>query len=123
MKMKHRLRCAEKGKRRINKPNFVYKINFKFSKKGVLKYISHLDLMRLLMRALRRAQFPLKITEGFNPHPKFSVKRALKLGLESESEEAGVVLKEMVEPQDFRERLQKQLPEGIFVKEISVEKI
>lgn len=82
-----------------------------------MKYISHLDLMRLFMRAMRRADLPLKMTEGFSPHPKFSIKRALKLGLESENEEASVALKEPINPEDFKERLQKQLPEGIIIKD------
>jgi len=96
-----------------------YKINFTFSKKGAMRFISHLDLMRLFMRALRRAELPLKMSEGFNPHPKLSIKRALKLGLESDNEEATIVLKELIKPQDFKERLQKQLPEGIFIKEVT----
>jgi len=82
-----------------------------------MKYISHLDLMRLFMRAMRRAELPLKFTEGFNPHPKLSIKRALKLGLESENEEASIILKEAVSPQDFKSRLQEQLPEGIEIKD------
>jgi radical SAM-linked protein len=98
----------------------MYKISFIFAKKGAMKYISHLDLMRLFMRALRRAEFPLKISEGFNPHPKFSIKRALKLGLESENEEASVGLKEPVAPEDFKKRLQKQLPQGIQIKQTLV---
>jgi radical SAM-linked protein len=96
----------------------MYKVNFIFSKKGLMRYISHLDLMRLFARAMRRAEFPLKMTEGFSPHPKLSLKRALKLGLESESEEASIVLKFPVEPEDFKNRLQKQLPEGIEVKDV-----
>lgn len=93
----------------------MYKISFSFSKKGAMKYISHLDLMRLLTRALRRAGLPLKISEGFNPHPKLSIKRALKLGVESDNEEAVVVLTEHVEPKQFKERLESQLPSGISV--------
>ncbi len=85
-----------------------------------MRFISHLDLMRTFMRALRRADLPLKITEGFNPHPKLCIKRALKLGLESENEEATVVLKEIVEPQEFKERLQRQLPRGIEIKAVSL---
>ena len=72
--------------------------------------------MRLFMRAFRRADLPLKITQGFNPHPKLSIKRALKLGLESENEEASVILQEKVEPGDFKDRLQRQLPEGIEIR-------
>jgi radical SAM-linked protein len=96
----------------------VYRISFTFSKKGLMRYISHLDLMRLFMRAARRAELPLKLSEGFSPHPKLSLKRALKLGLESENEEASIVLKFPVTPEDFKNRLQKQLPEGIQVKDV-----
>jgi len=83
-----------------------------------MKYISHLDLMRLFMRALRRADLPLKMTEGFSPHPKISIKQALKLGIESENEEATVVLKEEISPQEFKNRLQQQLPQGVEIKHV-----
>ena len=85
-----------------------------------MKYISHLDLMRLFMRSLRRAELPIKITQGFNPHPKFSIKRALKLGVESENEEAAIVLKEAIKPEEFKERMQKQLPEGISIRDVQM---
>ena len=96
------------------------KVGFKFSKKQDLKFISHLDLMRLFTRAMRRAGLPLKMTQGFSPHPKFSIKRALKLGIESDNEEALVVLNEFVRPQEFQARLQKQLPEGIILREATI---
>jgi radical SAM-linked protein len=67
---------------------------------------------------MRRAELPLKMTEGFSPHPKLSMKRALKLGLESESEEASIVLREPVSKINFKERLQKQLPEGIEIRDV-----
>jgi len=96
----------------------MYKVNFRFTKQGRMRYISHLDLMRLLMRAMRRADLPLKMSEGFNPHPKLSIKRALKLGVESLQEEAAIALKFPLSPEDFRNRLQKQLPEGIEIKDV-----
>jgi len=83
-----------------------------------MKFISHLDLMRLFMRALRRARLPIKMSEGFSPHPKISLKRALKLGVESENEEATFVLREPISPEDFKQRLQEQLPDGISIKEV-----
>jgi radical SAM-linked protein len=98
----------------------AYKVEFTFSKKGAMKFISHLDLMRLFVRALRRAKMPLAITEGFNPHPKFSIKRALKLGVESDAEGAAVVLTEPLQKSEFKEELQKQLPEGIEIKSVEL---
>ncbi|MBP7836274.1 MAG: TIGR03936 family radical SAM-associated protein [Candidatus Omnitrophica bacterium] len=81
-----------------------------------MKYIGHLDLMRLLMRAMRRAGLPLKMSEGFSPRPKLSFKRALKLGLESEQEEASIVLRLPVKEDEFKDKLQGQLPSGIEIK-------
>lgn len=98
----------------------MYKLDFVFAKKGLMKYISHLDLMRLFMRSLRRAELPVKITEGFSPHIKLSMKRALKLGVESDNEEAAVVLTAPVKPEEFKERLQKQLPDGIYIRQTKI---
>lgn len=98
----------------------MYKVDFVFAKNGLMKYISHLDLMRLFMRAFRRAGLPLKMTEGFSPHPKFSIKRALKLGLESENEEATLLLKESISASEFTVRLSRQLPDGISIKEVRI---
>jgi len=96
----------------------MYKIHFTFAKTGYMKYISHLDLMRLFFRAMRRAEFPLKLSEGFNPHPKFSIKNALKLGLESDHEEAFVGLTQLMNYDEFRDKLNIQLPEGIVIKDV-----
>lgn len=75
--------------------------------------------MRLFMRAMRRAGIPLKMTEGFSPHPKFSIKRALKLGLESDNEEASIILRIPVALEDFKNKLQAELPEGIEIRSVS----
>lgn len=87
-----------------------------FCKSGDMRFISHLDLMRLFQRALRRAGLPVTITKGFNPHPKFSLKKALKLGSESENEEALFYMDTGLAAGEFKERLNRQLPEGIQIK-------
>jgi len=86
-----------------------------------MKFISHLDLLRLLQRALRRSGLPLKMTEGFSPHPKLSIARALKLGLESDNEEARAVLKEAVDILQVQRLLNAQLPVGIKIVSIKGE--
>lgn len=102
----------------FSQQQFSCKMSFVFTKKGPLRYISHLDLMRLFVRAMRRAGLPLKMTQGFSPHPKFSIKRALKLGVESEHEEAAIVLRGLVAADEFSKKLQEQLPQGIEVKNV-----
>lgn len=85
-------------------------------------YISHLDLMRLFQRALRRAQLPVALSKGFSPHPKISIKPALKLGLSSSDLEADIYLNEAVEEREFKNKLQAQLPQGIEILETKEEK-
>lgn len=96
----------------------IYKIIF--AKKGNMKYISHLDLVRLFQRATRRADIPVALSKGFSPRPKIRFKRALKLGVESEAEEAIFQLTSSLSLDDFKSRLQRQLPEGISIKHVEV---
>lgn len=91
-----------------------------FAKKGDMKYISHLDLVRLFQRAARRADIPVALSKGFSPRPKIRFKRALKLGLESEAEEAVFELSSSVSLGGFRSGLQRQFPEGIVIKHVEV---
>jgi radical SAM-linked protein len=86
-----------------------------FDKTGMMRYISHLDLMRLFHRALRRTGFKLYLTKGFNPRPVVRVKNALKLGLEASNQQAEFILEELVDKETFIDCLNHQLPEGIFV--------
>lgn len=80
-----------------------------------MRYISHLDLMRLFHRALRRAGLPVVITKGFSPRIKMSLTKALKLGVESESEEVLFYLSEKLAPQKFIDAINAKLPDGVKV--------
>jgi radical SAM family uncharacterized protein/radical SAM-linked protein len=88
----------------------VQKIRFEFQKVGVLCHLSHLELMRALQRALRRAGVPLAYTQGFNPQPKVSVAQALAVGVEGLREPGEVELASRVEPVDLLARWNAQLP-------------
>ena len=92
--------------------------NITFDKEGWMRYISHLDIMRLFTRAMRRAEFSLYFTKGFNPHPIVRIKKALKLGLTGKSQEAELILSEDISPEEFKQRLCEQLPAGINVRDV-----
>lgn len=94
------------------------KIKALFSKTGDIRFISHLDLMRLFQRAIRRAGLPVVITQGFSPHLKISITRALKLGIESGSEELVMNMREAAAPDVVTRSLNAKLPGGIRIKEI-----
>lgn len=100
--------------------NIFFKYIFRFSKKDDMIYISHLDLMRLLTRALRRAELPVCLTQGFNPRLKISLKRALKLGVASDSEEGEIALREKLEDSELLARLSAVMPKGIEIQRISL---
>lgn len=97
-----------------------YTVSVVFTKLGEMKYISHLDLMRLWGRALRRAGIPFALSQGFSKHPRISIKRALKLGIESENEEAEFILREELPANVFIEKLRGELPDGIIIREAAV---
>ena len=78
-----------------------------------MRFVSHLDLVRLFQRASRRAGVPVTITKGFSPRLKISITRALKLGLESVSEEVIFGLDKDVVPEEFILRMNDKLPEGV----------
>ncbi len=89
------------------------KLEARFCKKGTLRYISHLDVLRLFQRSVRRAELPVAISKGYSPHYKIGFGKALRLGLESDGEEIVFLLDKWIEPEEFMARLNKKLPEGI----------
>ncbi len=86
-----------------------------FSKEGVTRFISHLDVARALERALNRASLPLAYGQGFNRRPKFSLAAALPLGYTGEAEVADVWLVESLSPESFLQQLSPKMPPGIVV--------
>ena len=96
------------------------KIRVEFSKTGRLKYLSHLELVTVLHRALRKAGFPLEYSTGFHPSPKISFGPPLGVGIAGLSEYFDM---EIAPPFDLitnRIKLNTMLPEGVCVKETSV---
>jgi hypothetical protein len=47
-------------------------VRLEYSKTGMARYLSHLELTTALIRAMRRAEFPFRFSEGFHPAPKVS---------------------------------------------------
>jgi radical SAM-linked protein len=88
------------------------KLRAKFKKEGDLIYISHLDLMRMFQRAFRRADIPVKYSEGFNPHPRFSLATALGIGISSSGEYMDIELDSYISADEFINRMNRVLPKG-----------
>jgi radical SAM-linked protein len=97
----------------------MHRLRLKFSRGNKLKFLSHLDLMRLWERALRRAGMTPAYSEGFSPHPKISLAAPLPVGVTSSAEMMDVFLGTRVTPGHFVQKVVPQLPEGIAIVDIS----
>jgi len=91
----------------------VCRLRFRFAKTRAMALFSHLDLVRLLERALRRSQLPCSFSGGFHPLPRLQIGLALPLGVEGDSEWLDLIFTEAVDPEEARWRLADQLPEGL----------
>ena len=91
----------------------VQRLRLRFGKLGDMALVSHLDLMRLFDRAVRRAALPVSFTAGFSPSPRISVALALPLGVTSSGEIVDFELTQIVDPEAFRQHLSSQLPADI----------
>ncbi len=88
------------------------------AKKGRAKYLSHLDMQRLMMRAVRRAKIDLWYTEGFNPHPYLAFALPLPLGVESECEPIDIRLEGDMTNAQVRDALNAVMPEGLEITDV-----
>ena len=96
----------------------MIRLRFKFSRGEEVKFISHLDIMRLWERAIRRANLPLMYSEGFTPHPRLSLAAPLSLGVTSETELIDIYFSGQAPPQYVLVQISGQLPSGISILDV-----
>ncbi len=93
----------------------MQRLRVKFSRGEEIKFISHLDIMRLWERVFHRAGIELAYSEGFSPHPRISLAVPLAVGVTSEAELMDVVVARMVTPHWFTAAVSQQLPSSINI--------
>ncbi|MBQ6998834.1 MAG: DUF2344 domain-containing protein [Clostridia bacterium] len=94
------------------------KYRIKYERSDDAKFISHLDLMRTMNRALRRAEAPLQYTQGFNPHSIMTVALPLSVGITSECEYLDITFTEDIDVSAFTAKLNATMPAGLRAIEI-----
>ena len=92
------------------------KVRIRFSKTGPLKFIGHLDVMRYFQKLFRRAEIPVKYSEGFSPHQILSFSHPLPLGMESVGEYADIELTKPISSEEAMEKLNRESVEFIKVR-------
>ena len=96
----------------------MQRLRILFSRGEEVKFISHLDIIRLWQRVLHRAEIPLAYSEGFNPHPRISLAVPLSIGVTSEAELMDVFCTGWVSPHFFTDAVNKQLPGGMSILQV-----
>ena len=96
----------------------MQRLRIRFSRGDEIKFISHLDIVRLWQRAFNRAGIEIAYSTGFTPHPRISLAAPLPLGVTSEAELMDIVIVKGVAPQFFVSALNQQLPQGLRVDKV-----
>ena len=87
-------------------------LRIKYTKENYMKFLGHLELMKLFERVFRRHKFPLKFSEGFNPHPRMTFASPLSVGYSSKYEVMEVIL---ISELPIADVLKTAFPDGIKV--------
>lgn len=96
------------------------KVRIKFSKKGPIKFIGHLDMMRYFQKAIRRSEFPIHYSTGFSPHQIMSFAAPLGVGIESEGEYFDVETDDLVSSKEWVDKLNLEMAPGVKVEGVYI---
>lgn len=99
----------------------LHRYRLKITKKGILKYFSHLDWQNTFLKALSRTDLNIAFSMGYNPTMKVSMGVALPLFIESDGELIDIELLEDTDENTIKEKLSKVLHRDAKI--ISVRKI
>jgi len=99
-----------------NVPNIHYRVFF--SKVGRLRFVAHLDTMRMIHNILRAVDLPVVFSHGYNIHPKAALGAPLPLGVQGENEYFDFVLKEEISTEKIFTQFAKVMPEQLKLKKV-----
>lgn len=90
-----------------------------YNKGGLAVYISHLDMNRCMIKAVRRADIPLWYTEGFNPHPYMTFLLPLPLGQAALREPIDIKIEGEMTLEEIKERMNSVMPGGLEIVDVT----
>jgi radical SAM family uncharacterized protein/radical SAM-linked protein len=99
----------------VRKRPWVKKIRSRFIKVGEARFLGHLEMVDVFVRAARRAAIPMRFSEGFHPLPKISFTNPLPVGTESLAEFVDLDLDRYMRSGEFQKRLNAELPLGLRI--------
>ncbi|MCL2485416.1 MAG: TIGR03960 family B12-binding radical SAM protein [Endomicrobia bacterium] len=90
----------------------VMRLRLRFSRKGALRFVSHLEQIEVFRRAARRSGLPVAYTAGFSPQVKSSYGPPISVGHESTAEYMELYFAQKVDIDDVKNKISAVLPEG-----------
>jgi radical SAM family uncharacterized protein/radical SAM-linked protein len=99
----------------------IRRFRVRFTKLERGRYLSHLELVRLFIRAFRRTGIDMVYSKGYHPMPKMSFATALPVGVESLDEVADLSLYDRGDIPQRLESVNRELPPGI--RALSIEEV
>ncbi len=92
----------------------LHRMRVRYRKRGLRRFLSHLDMARVWALILRRARAHVAYTTGFSPRPRLSFGPALPVGMESEGEYLDFWTTRH-DREELLAQVRRQCPEGIEV--------
>lgn len=92
----------------------LFRLRVTFRESGRLSMLSHLELARALERAVRRAQLPFAVSQGFSPHMRIAFGAALPVGVGGTAEIFDLFLTDYVPALRALAALQEASPADLY---------
>jgi radical SAM-linked protein len=113
-KVKEEIRSRGDNPLSLNSNGASY-YRLQFAKLDRARWFSHLELVSILHRAIRRTGLPISFSQGFHPLPRLSFHNALPVGMESLGETMDVEMDTQVSPVNLVSGLNESLPSGLKI--------
>lgn len=94
------------------------RIRGKFTKEGKVKFVGHLDTVRLFQRAIKVAGIPIAYSQGFNPHALVYFAMPLSVGVSSKGEYIEIITSQDIDIETTKDKLNKVLVNEIQILEL-----
>lgn len=100
-----------------NKPNIYYRVFF--SQTDDMRFIGHLDMMRMLHNVLRAVDLPIVFSKGYNVHPRLSLCAPLPLGVEGKNEYFDFIMKDNIDEELILRKFKSKMPQSLPVNKVT----
>ncbi|MBM6999458.1 DUF2344 domain-containing protein [bacterium] len=95
----------------------LFRVRVRYVKRGRLRYLSHLEILRSCERLVLRAGLPFAITQGFSPRMRIAFGPALPVGVASDDEWFDLMLLRYVPAGEVLRRLREASVEDLMPQE------